>query len=204
MLTKANGWMTVPIGDGFGRLRQPFQSNHLWAAAPDGSGVAIADLTQSALRADTSAVRVSQVSIDGETIFDVRVPLVIERMSAADVRAEAEDIARGILAQRGTAALDSARLVEQVAGSIERFEFVPPVRSLHIDADNRTWLALRPNYGQTELRWLVLDSGGMVVGNVAHSGDAVFGAAGRERVWFIEPSEEGGKTVRQYRLRGGS
>jgi hypothetical protein len=195
MLVKGNGWMSAEAGGQAFRIRQPFQGSHLWSPSPVGEGVVVADLTQAALRSRGS-VRVTRIGPRGDTLFEVDAIMAIDRMTDAVVdsaaRALAHRLARGV----DTFVVDEASLAARVGASIERFESVPPIQEVHLDADGRTWLDVRRR--PPGARWLVLDSGGNRLHRVEYDGNGSFRAATGSRVWLVETDREGARIVQQY------
>ncbi len=203
MLPRGTGYISVPLENGGVRVPQPFDRGVLWRLAPSGDGVVLVDQVEARLhgRGEVSVVRISTV---GDTLFAVGVPVTTQPMTRAlleGIVGTEVDRVRDAAATRGDSLRGDA--LERVFQQVEVPAFLPPVVAVFLDIDGRTWLELRPDGAETDLRWIVVGPTGRVLMHVVDGSNWQFLGARGSRVWLTRAQGDGGGArVVQFRLGG--
>lgn len=168
---------------------------------------------ESATDPDSAAMRVTRLTLDGDTVFHRELayrpkPFGPEQLDALAWRAV--QIPRGAIPIVGGVPQpprmepDSAERFPRVRAAFDEYpEFQPPVTSHHLGNDERLWLRREDEAGGVR-RWLVLQRNGEPLGHVVLASSSRVAWSEGETLWAIEFDELEVPWLVRYRIEGGA
>lgn len=180
------GQMTIQTGSIIMFSRQPFAIDPSLAASPDGKRIAIVDVRESG----KPIIRLTHLSLNGDTIARIEVPFVPERIASRVVdSAVAAIAARPQL--RGNESL--VRAAMNVPG------YFPPFSHVLMANDGTAWLQVRSADTAT-VRWLVVSPQGKVTATVSVPKNVTISLIDRG-IWATVRDADDVPSIVRYRMR---
>ena len=189
----SEGRVSVTFEGGSAGAPVPFYPSPQWAVAPDGSRIGALTTDISGPEAGTFQVRVYDSM--GEEVFSRRYPY-----SAVPIPDPVVDSVLEAWAERAPHPALKRAYQTEVKNRVPHI--YPPVEEVVFGSDGRVWIGL---YGGPEGEpWMILDGGGVPVGQVMLPPGVRLRVAGSDHIWGVERDEFDVESIVGFRIGTGN
>jgi hypothetical protein len=157
-------------------MNVPFIPRPLWSVSADGMHIAIA--TPGVTAADSGSIRVVSLNDRGDTVFARKYPYPALRVDKATVD-------RFLANVPSVGSTSAERMRDSASKQIPAFQSL--LNSVIAAPDGSTWLVVRaPSDSSKEIRAMVIDPRGDLIGTVILPENERLGAATIDHIWTFE------------------